>query len=326
MENEEYFVKYQLVKLKSLNVAAGCWGNQQEESHFITNNMENRYEKERHLTDKTYTQKINDGTYRDIRYDNGVPRMATHHSNDSARVAFANDGIGYGIFQSTAPKRKLRLYDDQVEWANEHKIKFDISNRDGQAYHAVKELTKNYTNSVYIPMTKAPTIKEASDIYCQKFEVPQGYDTEPVLTARFQSAVKLWSKYFNCQVTFWFEFLNEWYYVQNGYLRTSCWEQYEDKWYYLNSDGCMVKSKWLEYKDGWYYVNGSGIMLTEAWIQNGGKWYYLNGKGKMETNKIIHYKGDDYYLQPDGSMAEDCVLHIDNFYYKVGKDGVMELI
>lgn len=71
-------------------VTAGAMGNIQEESSFITNNLQDSYEGGLG-SDEEYTNKVNNGTY--------------------SKNSFCNDKAGYGLAQWTSAGRKEGLYD-----------------------------------------------------------------------------------------------------------------------------------------------------------------------------------------------------------------------
>ena len=71
------------------------------------------------------------------------------------------------------------------------------------------------------------------------------------------------------------------------------WYQYRGSWYYLGSDGAMLKG--LQTINGkWYYLDGSrgGAMASSRWIGN----YYVMGDGAMATSQWV----GGYYVDANG--------------------------
>lgn len=79
---------------------------------------------------------------------------------------------------------------------------------------------------------------------------------------------------------------------QNGVMLHDTWhyDTSEDKWYYLGSDGAMVKG-WLQLGDDWYYMMQSGVMASDGWRNVDGKRYFFLENGVMKRNG---YAGEKY--------------------------------
>ncbi|MBU0278942.1 GH25 family lysozyme, partial [Gemella sp. zg-1178] len=119
------------------------------------------------------------------------------------------------------------------------------------------------------------------------------------------------------------------------------WHQENGKWYYLEADGSLAKSKWI----GDYYLGANGAMLTSSWTPDGyyvdengkwlanktkqtgwhqenGKWYYLEADGSLAKNKWI----GDYYLGVNGAMLTSSLpsdgYHVDYIDNKVNKENI----
>ncbi|MBU0279230.1 N-acetylglucosaminidase, partial [Gemella sp. zg-1178] len=61
------------------------------------------------------------------------------------------------------------------------------------------------------------------------------------------------------------------------------WHQENGKWYYLEADGSLAKSKWI----GDYYLGVNGAMLTSSWTPDG---YYVDENGKWMPNQTKNNK------------------------------------
>ncbi len=86
-------------------------------------------------------------------------------------------------------------------------------------------------------------------------------------------------------VSGWFEVDFVWYYFDaTSYKMQTGWVQDGSNWYYMDlKDGFMCKNKWIQDKNGvdWYYVGSDGKMLRNTSIVDGGKTYYFGDDGKM---------------------------------------------
>jgi len=56
----------------------------------------------------------------------------------------------------------------------------------------------------------------------------------------------------------------------------------------------MVSNIWYEYKGNWYYLGSDGAMV-KGLLQADGKWYFMNDNGEMVTEPIV--------LEPDDNGA-----------------------
>lgn len=120
----------------------------------------------------------------------------------------------------------------------------------------------------------------------------------------------------------------EWFYFDNDEeIKTTGWLKYNDKWYYIGSNGRAYKRwQYLSYngKKSWYFFNDSCAM-EKGWLKDNNKWYYLNSSGAMVTgwNKI-NYKNKDewFYFNSDGVMQTGWLKENGNWYYLNDK-GVM---
>ena len=121
----------------------GFMGNVQAESNFNSINVQNSYEKRLGMNDKTYTQSVDNGSYK----------------------KFAADKVGYGLCQWTSSGRKKALLDFAKQKGT------SIGDEDMQIEFAIYELTHSYKNVLKV-LQNAKTVKEASDYVCTKYERP----------------------------------------------------------------------------------------------------------------------------------------------------------
>ena len=127
---------------------AGLMGNLYSESALRPNNLQNSFEKKLKMTDKSYTTAVNDEIY--------------------SREQFINDGAGYGLAQWTFRTRKAALYDFILGGANGHLCSIDDLYL--QCCFLLKELVQY--KEVYKVLSKAVSVKQASDIVLTQFEKP----------------------------------------------------------------------------------------------------------------------------------------------------------
>lgn len=123
---------------------AGIMGNLYDESHFLSNNLQNFFERKFNMNDETYTAIINAGTY--------------------SREDFSRDGAGYGLAQWTYWSRKQGLYDFTIGSG----FKIDDFNR--QIELVIKEITSN--KSLFNKLQSSKTVREASNLVLTLYERP----------------------------------------------------------------------------------------------------------------------------------------------------------
>lgn len=92
-----------------------------------------------------------------------------------------------------------------------------------------------------------------------------------------------------------------WWYVMPGYSFTvNDWQYIDDKWYYFDNTGYMVKSAWIQYGGNDYYMMADGSMATSAYVRSKdphlNKYYWVNKDGVWEpqwntaTPDLVKYK------------------------------------
>lgn len=78
------------------------------------------------------------------------------------------------------------------------------------------------------------------------------------------------------------------------------WIKHDDKWYYYDENGNMLKSKWQLYKGQWYYLGEDGVMLT-GWQKINGYSYFFYRNGHMASGEYI----DGLFLDASGRQNYD---------------------
>lgn len=82
-------------------------------------------------------------------------------------------------------------------------------------------------------------------------------------------------------------------------VKNSWYQDSDGKWYWFNGAGIMVANTWYQYNGDWYYLGSDGAMV-KGQITIDGKWYILDGDGKMVTDPVVLTPDQDGALQYDG--------------------------
>ena len=135
--------------------------------------------------------------------------------------------------------------------------------------------------------------------------------------------------------------VGQYYVTESGTKAKEQWvfNQEQESWYYLKSDGQKAQNEWIQQGQEKYYLKADGKMAKDEWITQGENQYYINSQGKMLKNawlgkNYISENGhkvkqawiyDDnysswFYLQQDGTYAENGWLTIDgkDYHFKSG--------
>ena len=135
--------------------------------------------------------------------------------------------------------------------------------------------------------------------------------------------------------------IGQYYVTESGAKAKEQWvfNQEQESWYYLKSDGQKAQKEWIQQGQEKYYLKEDGKMAKDEWITQGENQYYINSQGKMLKNawlgkNYISENGhkvkqawiyDDnysswFYLQQDGTYAENGWLTIDgkDYHFKSG--------
>ena len=135
--------------------------------------------------------------------------------------------------------------------------------------------------------------------------------------------------------------VGQYYVTESGAKAKEQWvfNQEQESWYYLKSDGQKAQNEWIQQGQEKYYLKEDGKMAKDEWITQGENQYYINSQGKMLKNawlgkNYISENGnkvkqawiyDDnysswFYLQQDGTYAEKGWLTIDgkDYHFKSG--------
>ena len=135
--------------------------------------------------------------------------------------------------------------------------------------------------------------------------------------------------------------VGQYYVTESGAKAKEQWvfNQEQESWYYLKSDGQKAQKEWIQQGQEKYYLKEDGKMAKDEWITQGENQYYINSQGKMLKNawlgktylsenghkvKQAWIYDDNYsswfYLQQDGTYAENGWQTIDgkDYHFKFG--------
>lgn len=144
MGNSEYIWRWLWERIGNAYGVAGLIGNLCAESSLNPENLQNSYERLLGMTDREYTEAVDNGTY--------------------TADEFCNDQAGYGLAQWTHKDRKRGLYNAMK------KAGTSIGNLDMQLGYLWQELGQY--KSVMNALLNATSVRVASDAVMLKYEIP----------------------------------------------------------------------------------------------------------------------------------------------------------
>lgn len=154
------------------------------------------------------------------------------------------------------------------------------------------------------------------------------------------------------------------FYTPNNrmYSRKNTWFYYNRNYYYITSNGSIMRSSWKQEGEYWYYLDSSGIMLTQSakirnipysfdssgrlseggwtrgnnswsyamsdgraltgWQKLSNEWFYFDKSGIMKTG-WMKSGGKQYYLKNNGAMVTKSFINFGGQMYYLRSDGVM---
>ena len=148
----------------SKKATAAIMGNIQEESAFISNNVEDRCP----MTDAEYTAKVDNGQI--------------------SKQSFCHDSYGYGYYQHTFWSRKAGLFDLCKKKGK------SISDPDCQHEWAETELHQAEYLEVYKVLKSNASLAEMTRTFMLKFEKPAG-QTEGYINRRIANAQAIYTEF-----------------------------------------------------------------------------------------------------------------------------------
>ena len=129
--------------------------------------------------------------------------------------------------------------------------------------------------------------------------------------------------------TGWLSVNNNWYFFKNsGCMVTSNWagsyyldsdgkmktNAFTPDGYYVGNDGAYYRNRWIKYENKYYYTNSAGLIVKNAWIGA----YYLGSDGVMMINS---FTPDGYYVGADGAYLRNQKIEVDGKEYYLNAAG-----
>lgn len=142
--NEEKIWNFLYSKLQNPYGVAGIMGNIYAESGLKSNNLQQSYEKKLGFTDESYTEAVDNKTYKNFIYDKA----------------------GYGLVQWTYWSLKRDLYNYCIQKGT------SIGDLEMQLELLYEQLSKSYKKTVWDVCLNAKSVLEASNAMLLKFERP----------------------------------------------------------------------------------------------------------------------------------------------------------
>ena len=127
----------------------------------------------------------------------------------------------------------------------------------------------------------------------------------------------------------WVKHNGNYYYMDaNGLMKKNAWagsyylgadgvmktNTFTPDGYYVGSDGAYYRNRWIKYENKYYYTNGTGLLVKNAWIGA----YYLGSDGVMYTNT---FTPDGYYVGVDGAYLRNQKITVDGKEYYLNSAG-----
>ena len=268
-ERERIIWEYLKSKGLSDHVISGIMGNLYAESGLNPRNVENAFELKHGYDDNSYTEAVDNGTYKN----------------------FVNDGAGYGLAQWTYYKFKQEL----LNRARAEQLSIgDLNLQLNYLWYWIKQ-----NSSAFQSLTNSNSVKSASDTFLKQYERPND-QSEAVLIKRANYGDLYFNKYKsldknqnneNNENQGEYDGSGDFFYDSDGKLR------------YKLSNGLYPKVGFIE-KDGHkYFTYGNGYIYTNRHITFGPKiMYYMGSDGSMQVGKFRDTTGKLRYSLPDGNL------------------------
>ena len=127
----------------------------------------------------------------------------------------------------------------------------------------------------------------------------------------------------------WVKHNGNYYYMDaNGLMKKNAWagsyylgadgvmktNTFTPDGYYVGSDGAYYRNRWIKYENKYYYANGAGLLVKNAWIGA----YYLGSDGVMMINS---FTPDGYYVGADSAYLRNQKIQVDGKEYYLNAAG-----
>ena len=127
----------------------------------------------------------------------------------------------------------------------------------------------------------------------------------------------------------WVKHNGNYYYMDaNGLMKKNAWvgsyylgadgvmktNTFTPDGYYVGSDGAYYRNRWIKYENKYYYTNGAGLLVKNAWVGV----YYLGADGVMKINA---FTPDGYYVGADGAYLRNQKIEVNGKEYYLNAAG-----
>ena len=266
-QDERERIIWDYLKGKGLSdyVISGIMGNLYAESGLNPRNVENAFEFKYGYNDNSYTEAVDNGTYKN----------------------FVNDGAGYGLAQWTYYKFKQEL----LNRAKAEQLSIgDLNLQLNYLWYWIQN------HSAFQSLINSNSVKSASDNFLKQYERPND-QSEAALLKRARYGEMYFNKYKSTDTgqddenQSEYNVSGEFFYDSDGRLR------------YRLKNGLYPKVGFIE-KDGHkFFTYGNGYIYTNQHITFGPKiMYYMGSDGSMQIGKFRDVEGKLRYSLPDGNL------------------------
>ena len=115
--------------------------------------------------------------------------------------------------------------------------------------------------------------------------------------------------------------IGQYYVTESGAKAKEQWvfNQEQESWYYLKSDGQKAQNEWIQQGQEKYYLKADGKMAKDEWITQGENQYYINSQGKMLKNAWLGKS----YISENGHKVKQAWIYDDNYssWFYIQQDG-----
>lgn len=111
--------------------------------------------------------------------------------------------------------------------------------------------------------------------------------------------------------------------ITNQWIKDSYYDEYSDTWYhdwyYATANGTLATNSWIKFQaDGkWYYLDSNGLMVKDGpnWVN--GVLYYFNADGSLLEKEgwVTDRYNEKYYVNADGTVKIGLWKIGDSWYY-----------
>ena len=93
------------------------------------------------------------------------------------------------------------------------------------------------------------------------------------------------------------------------------WATYEGDYYFVDSEGELIKNSFKTFGyNEWYYLGSDGKMIKGTFYDVNGKTYYFDNNGKLKMSTLFDTDDSTYYAEEDGSITKGGWTKNNQFY------------